>query len=121
GGRPSPESLMPAGLVARVRTPERMDDPGLDPAAHRHALAGLARLNAWGRAAAVLFPPLRDLARPLGRPLRVLDVATGSGDVPRQLRDRATRDGLEFRIDACDISPVAVDHATRTNEGIRYF
>src|SRR4051812_37389748 len=70
----------------RGPTPGLMAAPGLDPAEPRLALAGLARVNRISRSAAILRPPIRRLARELsGRPVRILDIATGSGDVPLAL------------------------------------
>lgn len=100
-------------LARRERIPERMDDPGLDPAEHRRALAALARLNRWSRSAAVLWQPIAALARQVGRPVRVLDVATGSGDLPAALARRAARAGLAVAADGCDVSPTAVEAAAR--------
>jgi SAM-dependent methyltransferase len=102
-----------SSLARRDRIPERMDDPGLDPAEHRRALAGLARINRWSRSAAILWPPIRDPARKGGRPVRVLDVATGSGDVPLGLRRRADRAGVDLEVDGCDASETAVAEARR--------
>jgi 2-polyprenyl-3-methyl-5-hydroxy-6-metoxy-1,4-benzoquinol methylase len=101
-----------------------MDDPGLDPAEHRRALRGLARINRWSRSAAILWPVLRGVAkRVTGRPVRVLDVATGAGDVPVALWKRATATGLPVEIDACDVSPTALGHATAAanGTGVRFF
>ena len=53
---------MPDGLRTRERVPELMDDPALDPAEHRRALAGLARLNRFGGSAGVLWPAVAKLA-----------------------------------------------------------
>lgn len=102
-----------ASLARRDRTPELMDDPGLDPAEHRRALAALARINSWSRSAAVLWRPVAAFAREVGRPVRVLDVATGSGDVPRTLARKAWRAGLPVTFDGCDVSPAAVGEAKR--------
>jgi SAM-dependent methyltransferase len=113
--------MLLAGLRTRDRVPERMDDPALDPGEHRRALAGLARLNAVSDSAGVLRPPLAQLARELNRPLRVLDVATGSGDVPRKLLSRAQRAGLGLEVFACDISPTAIAEASREPGGVRFF
>ena len=98
-------------LRQRQRRPEIMDQPDLPPARHVGALRGLARVNFLSNSAGILWRPLADLARRLGRPIRVLDVATGGGDVPLRLWRRARRAGLDFRIDGCDLSPVAVAHA----------
>lgn len=97
--------------MPRVLVGELMDDPALDPAEHAHALRGLARLNAMSRAPGVLYPILRREAERLDRPLTIVDIATGSADVPVALLQRAKRDGVEFDITACDISPVALEHA----------
>ena len=98
-------------LRQRQLLPEIMDQPDLRPARHVGALHGLARVNYWSGSAGILWRPLADLARRLGRPIRVLDAASGGGDVPLRLWRRARRAGLDFRIDGCDLSPVAVEHA----------
>ncbi len=97
-------------LAERDRRPEVMDDPGLDPAAHRAALRGLARINRFSCSDAILWPAIRELARTHGK-LRVLDVATGAGDVPIGLWQRAERAGLNVAFAGCDLSPTALDHA----------
>jgi SAM-dependent methyltransferase len=113
--------MLLAELGTRHRIPELMDDPALDPAEHRRALAGLARLNRLGDSAGALWPPILKLARELGRTVRVLDVATGSGDVPRALLARARRAGVGLDIAACDISPTAVAEAARESGSVRCF
>lgn len=96
------------GLQNRERIPELMDDPALDPAEHRFALEGLARVNRFSRSVGLLWPTIHNLARKLDRPVRVLDVATGSGDVPTGLLAKATRAGLGLEVAGCDISPTAI-------------
>lgn len=107
-------------LARRECIPELMDDPALDPAEHRRALAGLARLNRVSDSPGVLWPAIRELAR-VG-PVRVLDVATGSGDVPRALAAKAARAGLTtVTFAGCDISPTAIDAAARAAPGLSFF
>ena len=110
---------------ARRRENELMDDPALEAAAHAVALAGLARINALSRSAQVLWRPLRRLAAQLDRPLRVLDAATGAGDVPIRIHALAQRAGVALDIEACDISPRALDfaraRAERCDADIRFF
>lgn len=113
--------MLLAGLRTRSRIPERMDDPAIDPGEHRHALAGLARLNRFSDSAGLLWPALAKLAGELQRPVRVLDVATGSGDVPRKLLARAKRAGIALDIAACDLSPTAIAEATREPSAVRFF
>ena len=59
-----------------------MDRPGLEPDQHRRALEGLATLNFLSRSVGILWPRIALLGRQLGRPVRILDIATGGGDVP---------------------------------------
>lgn len=109
------------GLRTRERIPELMDDPAIDPGEHRCALAGLARLNRVSDSSGVLWPSISKLARELNRPLRVLDVATGSGDVPRRLLRRAERAGLAMEVSGCDLSPTAIAEAQREPSAARFF
>ena len=110
-------------VLPRRLQPEVMDQPGLDASRHTQALHGLRRINFWSRSAGILWPALAAQAR--STPLRVLDLATGGGDVPIRLWQRAKRAGLPLTIDGCDISAVAVEHATREAErrgaAVRYF
>ena len=85
-----------AHVPPRDLQPELMDDPALSADEHRRALRGLTRLNALSGSANVLWPAVRKLARELGRPVRILDVATGAGDVPLQLCVRAARAGFQY-------------------------
>jgi SAM-dependent methyltransferase len=97
-------------LGRRRLQPELMDQPGLDRSRHFQALRGLERINFWSRSAAILRPPLAELAR-RGGPVRVLDVATGAGDVPLRLERWARRAGLPLELAGCDVSPDAVEYA----------
>src|SRR5260370_5692148 len=99
-------------LRVRALQPELMDDPALDAEQHRQALRGLERINRWSGSARILWRPLVRLARQIApRPCRVLDVATGGGDVLRGLWRRAMKAGLPIRLEGCDVSAVAVAHA----------
>jgi SAM-dependent methyltransferase len=105
-----------AGLVHRHRRPELMDQPGLDASEHARALRGLGRINRVSRSDGILWPAIARLAKEGGDrrgPTRVLDLATGGGDVPIALARRAVRAGLDIRIDGCDLSAVAVRFARR--------
>jgi 2-polyprenyl-3-methyl-5-hydroxy-6-metoxy-1,4-benzoquinol methylase len=102
-----------------------MDRSDLDPARHAAALRGLARINWWSRSAGILWQPLAALARRLGRPVRVLDVASGGGDLTVGLWKRAAKSGVALHLEGCDLSPVAVAHAQalvrRAGANIRFF
>jgi ubiquinone/menaquinone biosynthesis C-methylase UbiE len=96
---------------ARKLEPELMDDPLLAEREHRRALNGLSRLNRISRAAQTLWPSVKAMA-PSGKSdqcpsLSVLDVATGSADVPLGLISLA-RSSIALDMRACDVSPVAL-------------
>ena len=102
-------------LARRHRQPELMDDPALPDADHRRALAGLKRINTVSGSANVLWPALKSLAK--RGPLKVLDIATGSGDVPLELHRRAEKAKLPITFAGCDTSPLAVEVARQAAAG----
>ena len=102
----------PGWLESRKLQPEVMDDPGLDPREHLQALRALRRINLLSASVSIVWPPLRKLAREQqGRRLRVLDIATGSGDLPRALVGKAQRAGLDLEVLGVDVSPRAIEAA----------
>jgi 2-polyprenyl-3-methyl-5-hydroxy-6-metoxy-1,4-benzoquinol methylase len=96
-----------------------MDDPSLAAADHLHALSALARINAFSGTAPQLAAAIQRLtadAQPLDRPLEVVDIACGGGDVTMALARRlarlnAKRGRAATKISGIDVSPRAVDHA----------
>jgi 2-polyprenyl-3-methyl-5-hydroxy-6-metoxy-1,4-benzoquinol methylase len=101
-------------LRQRHREPEIIDQPDLDEGLHLQALRGLERINWWSRSAGILWPPLRAQALQISpASLRVLDLATGAGDVPLRLWRKARRTGIPMVIEGSDRSPRAVAHAQR--------
>lgn len=99
-------------LKVRDRQPEIMDQPGLDRERHRHALKSLARINRCSGSARILWPAIAELKTT--KPVRVLDIATGGGDVPIQLWRWSQRQRLALEFSGCDLSETAVDHARST-------
>lgn len=101
-------------MQPRVLTAELMDDPGLDPALHAQALAGLGRLNRLSHAARPVCREVRALLRGVSmEPAKatVVDIATGAGDLLIGL----ARDGIgtapEGRLIGVDISATALEIA----------
>jgi|SRR5579885_3000232 SAM-dependent methyltransferase len=114
------------GFSNRRRTPELMDQPGLGAIAHTRALRGLGRINRVSRSASIIWPAIAGLwSRRRPQPVRVLDLATGGGDIPIELAKRARRAGMDLRIEGCDVSSVAISFAARAAEGagvsVRFF
>lgn len=89
-----------------------MDDPSIPVDAHEHALRGLARINRCSSVAGTLW---RAISEAFGhRPpstLSLLDVASGSGDLPVALASIARDRGCSLAPIASDISDVALKAA----------
>lgn len=98
-------------LSVRQREPELMDAMDLEPARRTRALRALARINALSRAAGRVWDVIRRTPVPNGRPMKVLDVACGGGDVAISLAARARRGGTAVEVTGCDRSSVALDFA----------
>ena len=99
-------------FAQRVLEAEIMDDPALEAQRHHAALRGLSTINLLSGSARTVWRPIARLARELGRErLRVLDVATGAGDIPLALWRKSQRTGLKLEIRGIDISERALDFA----------
>lgn len=100
----------------RTHRDEWIDDPSLDPEKLQRTLDDLAALNA--RIGGHL-PSVSGVERLAGerQKLTVLDVGTGSGDLPRILVDRARRRGVKLDVTGIDLSDAIVDHARNRAAG----
>jgi SAM-dependent methyltransferase len=92
-------------LTTRRRTAEWMDAADADPAELRRSLAFIRRIN---RLLGYTCSTLHHLDRfsrgwPAGETIRVLDVATGSADVPLAILRWAVRRGLDVRVVGLDL------------------
>jgi SAM-dependent methyltransferase len=119
-GRPprpysAPFMVIPDTTARRSR-PELMDEPGLDPLRHAQALRALARVNRLSLTSSRVWASLHRVRRDTNRPLRVLDVACGGGDVAVALARRAKRAGVALEVHGCDVSDFAVGHARERAE-----
>jgi 2-polyprenyl-3-methyl-5-hydroxy-6-metoxy-1,4-benzoquinol methylase len=113
-------------LRERRREPELMDRPDMMGAPHEQALRGLERINAWSGSARLLWPAIAELARErTGKVIRILDVATGAGDLPIRLWMKARKSGLDVEIAGSDRSGSALEYASRRahekQAGVRFF
>lgn len=94
-----------------------MDDPALDERLHRQALKGLERINWISGIPGLLWRAVRPLCDDItGRPVRVLDVGSGGGDISVKLWRRARRAGRTIQVGGCDISPQAIRMARERAE-----
>ncbi len=102
-----------SGLKRRQRTPEVMDQPYLAESDHVQALRGLARTNCWGTTRRHVWKTICRIARERNlKSLRILDVASGAGDLAIWLKQQSKRNGLNLLIEGCDKSSTANEFAT---------
>ncbi len=100
-------------MLTRKRVAELMDDPALDYTSHIEALRGLERLNLFSTSAALLWSQIKPLAKQsLAKPLRILDIATGGGDIPVSLYTTAELDHVKLEIVGADISPSSIKYSS---------
>lgn len=97
-------------LGRRSLEPELMDCPDLNWNEHREALEGLERINSFSLAVEPIWRALTENSLGSSR-LKILDIATGAGDLPLVLAKKAKQNGFDFKINACDKSPQAVKYA----------
>ncbi|MBW3571525.1 MAG: methyltransferase domain-containing protein [Gemmatimonadetes bacterium] len=100
--------------LPRAAGAERMDEPGADPAELGRSLADLRGVNRWlGGYRVVLHHLGRLVARHPRTSYRVLDVGTGSADIPLRVAAWARRRGIRMQIVATDNHPTTLAFARR--------
>lgn len=113
------ERLWPLSRYLALRSrriePEILDDIALEDERRLSALNGLRRINAVSLTAYQVWRPIRMLAH--DRPLRVLDVASGAGDIPLALWRYARRARIAIDVSGCDKNPNSVEYANERARG----
>jgi len=93
-----------------------MDDDTVDYATLRACLVDLAKVNRWTLAHGPTLAFLNSLNRrggwPKDRPLRLVDVGSGYGDLIRTIDRWADRRGLSVELTGIDLSPWSARAAT---------
>jgi ubiquinone/menaquinone biosynthesis C-methylase UbiE len=98
----------------RRELPEFLDTPGQDPQELWGLLQDIRRTNQrFGGRRLILGYLERFLPALPGRPLRLLDVATASADIPCAIASWARTRGVPMRITALDMSADILAHAER--------
>src|SRR5579864_1037083 len=97
-------------------TLEIMDRPQPVSAELEDDLHNLRQLNRWFGSYSLIESFLRRWINP-GATLRVIDLATGSGDIPRLIADYAGRVGATVRIDAVDRQSSTLEIAKKLSAG----
>ena len=125
--RSTPSSFAPvwhaarAGLLMRRReATELLDGAGHDPAELAANLRDVRIVNrlAGGTATVLRHLPGLVCRVPRGRPVSILDLATGSGDIPRAIMSWAARNSRPVMLTASDLSPEILTEAHRVLDGI---
>ena len=101
-----------------ARAVETLDDPRSDAGVVVASLRDIARINrifGGARAAARRVDEFLG-ATPPGATLTLLDVGTGSGDIPRAVARRAARRGIRLRLLGLERHPAAAREAARNGD-----
>lgn len=102
--------MLAPDLSRRSARPELLDRDDADRATIEACLRDLERINRWTGAYRVTLRWLEQLPleRAPERPLTVLDVGSGGGDMLRRIRAWARTRGLEVRLIGVDRNPHAI-------------
>lgn len=104
--------------LSRERIPELMDEPAVDSAELARSLADLRGANRWLGGTRVVIRELAPILRRLrGEEIRLLDVGTGSADLPLAVARWAAGEGIRLRVVATDAHPATVAEARALVEG----
>lgn len=99
--------------MQRVREGEMMDGADVSRESMQEALAFIRGVNRRLGGAAALIGHLRawSNAWPKGRPITILDLGTGSADIPLAVRRWGEAHGHDLRITATDVHPLTLELA----------
>jgi len=103
--------------MKRSHDPEMMDLPGNSPEALAGDLRNLRRLNRFVRGSrSVVFALWRMLGHERFNQVSVLDVGTGSADIPMAILARAKRSHVAMKIVAIEANPITARIARRRTD-----
>lgn len=106
--------------LPRTDEPEEIDDPAQPYADIVQSMNDVARANRlfWGTQTVMshVVHLLRSIPR--GTPVRILDIATGSADIPRTLMDWGRRRGLALSVVGVNSMPAMLRMARETSPSI---
>lgn len=102
-------------LPNRLRQHEWMDQGDVDPAALDHSLRFIRRINSLLGYSRATLSHLRRFSRAWapGQRIALLDIATGSADIPLALARWAAHRGLDLQIVGLDRHPITANFAQR--------
>lgn len=104
---------MPAILIpARVDDAELLDDAGQHTGDLAANLSDIRRLNRWFGGTSLVLRLLSEIRR-MPESLRVLDVATGSADIPYAILRWGEQRGITCELMAVDVCPLVLAEAKK--------
>src|SRR5260221_10854681 len=91
-----------ASLQTRRRQNEWMDEPNVDPGELRRSLSFIQRINRYLGYIRATLSHLQEFSRSWtpGQRIEILDIATGSADIPRAILKWADASGFDVHITA---------------------
>ena len=95
---------------------EMMDRPQPLSVELERDLQHIRQLNRWFGSYSLVLAFMRRWIKP-GAGSRILDLATGSGDIPRLIVDYARKVGAHIEIDALDRQPATLEVAVKLSTG----
>jgi ubiquinone/menaquinone biosynthesis C-methylase UbiE len=95
---------------------EMMDRPQPVSSELERDLQRIRQLNYYFGSYSLILKFVRRWIRPGGR-VRIVDLATGSGDIPRVIVDHARKIGTKIEIDALDRQPATLQIARKLSAG----
>lgn len=103
-------------LARRVDFDELLDQDGHDPRDLAANFQDIQTVNRLAGGTATVLHHLPDLVgrAPHGRPVEILDLATGAGDIPRAVIAWGQRHARPLHVTASDASPAILDIARQT-------
>jgi len=112
-----------SSLNHRHRTHEWMDDPNANADQLRKSLAFIRRTNTLLRYTRSTLHHLTRFTQslPALTPLKILDVATGSGDVPRAIVRWASKRKLDVRVTGIDLQSKTIHEASASSNNHLHF
>jgi 2-polyprenyl-3-methyl-5-hydroxy-6-metoxy-1,4-benzoquinol methylase len=108
------------GFENRSQEFEIMDDMTMEGIELRRTLDLLASINLWLGGNSLTLDGVKKILRshPKERPVRIVDLGCGNGDMLRQLQKFGTRSGYSFELLGIDANPASIAYAEELSAGL---
>jgi 2-polyprenyl-3-methyl-5-hydroxy-6-metoxy-1,4-benzoquinol methylase len=105
-------------LARRQQQAEWLDDPNADPELIRKSLVYIRRINVLLRYTKATLSHLERMSQswPVGKTIRILDVGTGSADIPLAILEWSRAHGFDVRVTGVDLQKSVIDTARKITD-----